>query len=238
METSKRKYNGKDVDMLIASATLIENAMANKTFLQTKRSNWTDAFFTNLQTKIDKTLEEQLGIDSAKGLRGATKTVEGIQSQSLRDLAEVKVQIGEDFKKDKPKQTEILIQLGFSAHHKEAQNGDQEALVQLLYKFKANLTTTLKTEIVDKGTAPATLDQVTAYADTLKNADVTQEIFKGSRKEITKEGISIFNDIYDEVISIAKIATKFYKGEPTKRALFSFAKINKTLGTQKLKAAN
>jgi hypothetical protein len=238
METPKRKYNGKDVDMLIASATLIENAIANKAFLQTKRSNWTDAFFTNLQTKIDKTLEEQLGIDSAKELRGATKTVEGIQTQSLRDLAEVKVQIMEDFKKDKPKQTEILIQLGFSAHHKEAQNGDQEALVQLLYKFKANLSDTLKTEIVAKGTAAAMLDEVTAYADALKKADVTQETFKGNRKEITKEGISIFNDIYDEVISIAKIATKFYIGEPTKKALFSFAKINKTLGTQKLKAAN
>ncbi|QYS87193.1 hypothetical protein JJC03_04405 [Flavobacterium oreochromis] len=45
MTTQTRKYRGKDVDMLVACSTIIENAIANKTFLQSKRSNWTDDFF-------------------------------------------------------------------------------------------------------------------------------------------------------------------------------------------------
>lgn len=233
MTTPTRKYNSKDIDMLIISSTLIENAIANKTFLQTKRSNWTDDFFTSLQTKINTALEKHLGIDSAKEMRQSTQILQGIQKQSLKDLAEIKTQIIEDFKNEPVKQTEIRTQLGFTAHHKEAQNGSQEALVQLLYNFRTNLTTTLKNEIVAKGTAPAILDQIMTYADTLKNANITQETFKGAKKEITADSINFFNEIYDEVISIGKISTKFYKDEPVKKELFSFAKINKALGVQK-----
>ena len=103
MSTPERKYRGKDVDMLIASSTLLENAINNKAFLQTKRSNWTDDFFTGIQTQIDKAIEDYLGIDSAKELRGATQILKSIQKQSLIDLAEVKTQIIEDFKKDTTK---------------------------------------------------------------------------------------------------------------------------------------
>ena len=233
MSTTTRKYRGKDVDMLVSCSTLLENALANKTFLQSKRSTWTDDFFTAIQTKIDKALEVHLGIDSAKDLRGATQVLKSIQKQALKDLAEVKVQIAEDYKKEPVKQTEVLTQLGFTTYHKEAQNNDQEALVQLLYKFKTNLTNDLKNEIVSKGTAESILTQITMYADTLKNADITQETFKGTRKEITETAVNAFNEIYDDVISIAKIASKFYQEEPIKKDLFSFNKINKTISAQK-----
>lgn len=233
MNTTTRKYRGKDVDMLVSCSTLLENALANKTFLQSKRSTWTDDFFTAIQTKIDKALEVHLGIDSAKDLRGATQVLKSIQKQALKDLAEVKVQIAEDYKKEPVKQTEVLTQLGFTTYHKEAQNNDQEALVQLLYKFKTNLTNDLKNEIVSKGTAESILIQITMYADTLKNADITQETFKGTRKEITETAVNAFNEIYDDVISIAKIASKFYQEEPIKKDLFSFNKINKTISAQK-----
>lgn len=233
MTTLTRKYKAKDIDMLVACSTIIENAVANKTFLQSKRSTWTDDFFTNLQNNINNALEQHLGIDSAKSLRGATQTLLSIQKQALKDLAEVKVQIAEDFKKEPIKQNEILTQLGFTTYLKEAQKGDQEALVQLLYKFKTNLTYELKNEIVSKGTAENILTQTTTYADTLKNADITQETFKGTRKEITETAIKAFNEIYDDVISIAKIASNFYKEEPVKKDLFSFTKINKTLSAQR-----
>jgi hypothetical protein len=36
--TITRKYNYKDVEMLTAIGTIIENAIANKTFLLTKRT--------------------------------------------------------------------------------------------------------------------------------------------------------------------------------------------------------
>lgn len=46
-----RKYNTKDVEMLTAAATIIENAMENKAFLQSKRSTWADPFFDNLKSR-------------------------------------------------------------------------------------------------------------------------------------------------------------------------------------------
>jgi len=68
----KRKYTGKDVDMLTACATIIEQAIIHKTFLQSKRANWADPFFQNLQTTIDDAFKDHLGIDNAKQMREAT----------------------------------------------------------------------------------------------------------------------------------------------------------------------
>ena len=91
------------------------------------------------------------------------------------------------------------------------------------------MTAVLKAEIVAKGTSEITIDNITGYTDVLKNANIDQETFKGTRKEITDEAIKAFNDIYDNVISIAKIASNFYKTEKTKQQLFSYTKVSTTL---------
>lgn len=164
-------------------------------------------------------------------MRQATQIVLSIQANAIIDLAELKVQIEQDFKSNPIQKTEILTQLGFSNHHKQAQKGDQEALINLLFQFKNNLTATLSTEIVTKGTAQATLDTVVQYANTLKNANITQETYKGTRKEITAEAITAFNQIYNQVISIAKISQNFFKTDKNKQAQFSFSKVVTTLNS-------
>jgi len=93
------------------------------------------------------------------------------------------VQIDQDFKPTPDRRTEILKQLGFTDYYKDARKKDQEALINLLYQFKANLTAELKTEIANKGTAPAALEEIVEFADTLKNANVTQEGNKGTKKK-------------------------------------------------------
>ena len=231
--TVQRIYKTKDVDMLIAASTIIETAIANKSFLQTKRSTWADPFFEDLQLEINTTIQSFLGIDSAKDLRQATQVVLNLQKQAIKDLAEVKVQLVEDFKTNPTRQTEILTQLGFTSYHKQAQKGDQEALINLLYQFKTNLTPAVATEIEIQGTAIATLNTITAYADTLKAADITQENNKGIRKTITSEAITQFNIIYSKVISVSKISTKFYKDNPAQKEQFSFNKVSKTLNASK-----
>jgi hypothetical protein len=224
-----RHYTTKDVDMLLTASTIIESAITNKTFLQTKRSTWADPFFEDLKTKINTAIQTYLGVDSAKDLRQSTQAILDLQKQALTDLAEAKVQITEDFKSNPPKQTEILTQLGFSGYHKNAQKGDQEALINLLLQFKTNLTETLKNEIAAAGTAPIILDTITAYAGTLKDADVTQENYKGLRKTITAAALKEFNEIYDQVISISKISAKFFKNQPEIQAQFSYNKVAKAL---------
>lgn len=229
MATTQRNYNSKDVDMLVTASTILETAISNKTFLQTKRSTWADPFFDDLKIRIDNAVQTYLGLDSAKDLRQATQALKGIQAQAIKDLAEVKVQITEDFKNNKTRRDEILTQLGFTKYHAAAQKGDQEGLISLLFQFKTNLTATLKTEIVSKGTAKESLDTITGYADTLKNADVSQESYKGIRKTITATSVKEFNEIYDAVISICKISGKFFKDNAPVKDQFSYSKVSKEL---------
>ncbi|MBM6497923.1 hypothetical protein [Flavobacterium macrobrachii] len=228
-----RNYKCKDVEMLITAATINESAIKNKTFLQSKRANWADPFFEDFKAEIDKTIEDYLGADSAKQLRESTQIVLEIQANAMKDLAELKTQIDADFKSNPVQKTEILTTLGFNAHYKAVQSKDQEALISLLFQFKTNLTPNLRTKITDQGTAPATLDAIIAHAEQLKNANITQEGFKGTRKEITAEALTAFNAIYDKVINIAVISAKFYKDKPELKDQFSFTKVKNKLNLTK-----
>ena len=227
-----RNYKCKDVEMLITAATINDSAIKNKTFLQSKRANWADPFFEDFKDQIDQTIEDYLGLDSAKQLRDSTKIVLEIQANAMKDLAELKTQIDADFKSNPSQRTEILTTLGFNTYYTAVKNKDQEALVNLLFQFKTNLNPTLNAEIVAKGIAQITIDNIIGYANTLKDANITQETYKGTRKEITDEAIRAFNLIYEQVISIAKISSNFYKNEKPKQELFSFAKVRATLNSQ------
>jgi len=231
MKTPIKKYRAKHVDMIIAAATIVEAAINNKTFLQSKRSAWADPFFDKLKMRIDKVAQSVLGADNAKQLREATRAVLKIQQDALRDLGEAKVQITEDFKKAPARRDEMLKQLGFADHYETARKASQEALIQLLFRFRENLTEPLRSEIEAAGTDAAVLARIKAYAATLKKAEVSQETFKGERKILTAGNMEDLNNIYDEVISICKIASRFLKEKPASKAQFNFAKIVRNLGT-------
>ena len=228
-----RNYKCKDVEMLITAATINDSAIKNKTFLQSKRANWADPFFEDFKDQIDQTIEDYLGLDSAKQLRDSTKIVLEIQANAMKDLAELKTQIDADFKSNPSQRTEILTTLGFNTYYTAVKNKDQEALVNLLFQFKTNLTPEVRTKIIDQGTAPATLDTIILYAEELKNANITQEGNKGARKEITAEAVTAFNAIYDKVINIAVISAKFYKDKPELKDQFSFTKVKNKLNLTK-----
>lgn len=141
----KRAYTGKDIDILTACSTIIDRGITHKTFLVSKRAKWSDPFLPNLKIHINKAFSDFLGINKAKEMRETTQVVGGIQKNALRDLAELKVQIMEDFKNSKKHRDEILSLLGFTAHLKDAQKNSQEALIELLLKFKQNTKTALQT---------------------------------------------------------------------------------------------
>jgi hypothetical protein len=233
--TPQRKYPAKDIEMLTAAAVIIENAITNKVFLQSKRTTWADPFFDNLKTQIQTTTETHIGKDASKNMRLASQIVYTIQTSAKANLSELKVQIEQDYKDAPIQKTEILTQLGYTTYYKQVQKNDQEALVNLLYQYKNNLSPTLKTEIIAKGTAQATLDAIIAQAETLKDANINQETFKGTRKEITNEAIIAFNKIYDQTIAITKIAQNFYKTDPIKKQQFSFSKIVANQNSQSTK---
>jgi hypothetical protein len=148
-----------------------------------------------------------------------------------RDLSFFKLQIDDDFKKDPQKRDELLKTLGFTRFLKDVQKKNQEAIIQLLYMFKTNMTENLKQEITVKGINPALIDNIMAYAETVKQANVAQETNKSAKKEITKEVRDAFNTIYDEIIGICKKASKYYQYEPLKKELFTYSRIIGNLGT-------
>lgn len=228
-----RTYNVKDVDMLIGAATITESAIAQKKFLQTKRSNWADPYFEDFRDRIQNVTQTFLGVDNAKQLRQATQTLTSIQKVALEALSQCKVQLEEDYKSNKPKRNEVLNQLGFKSYFATAQKKDQEALVNLLFQFKTNITAALRTEVVAKGMMPEAIDEIVGYADSLHNANINQETFKGQRKELTAAGIKAFNEIHDEAISICRIATRYFKEKPAIKDQFSFKKVVRALNGPK-----
>ena len=228
-EPVKRVFKCKDVDMLTVAGTILEHSTTHKTFLVSKRANWTDPFMPDLETRIHNAFTNVLGFDNAQQMRNATIVVYGIQANALRDIAEFKVQVTEDFKTNKARRDDILNCLGFTAHLKDAQNNDQEALIELLYAFKQNMTTTLTNEITTAGTSATQINTIINYADQLKNSDVTQETMKGAKKVITQSGIKELNEIYNSVISVAKISAKFFKDDAAVKDKFSFTKTLKNL---------
>jgi hypothetical protein len=228
---NKRNYTCSDVDMLMASKTIAQSFSTNIAELSATRSLWTGQYASDLNIRIDSAMENHLGIDAKKDLRNATATLATIQFPAKRDVSYFKTQIDEDFKKEKSKRDEILKTLGFAKHLRDVQKGNQESLIQLLYQFKTNMSDTLRQEITAKGLSASLIDNIIGYSDTFKQANVTQETFKSSTKEVTQEVRDVFNSIYDEIIAICKIASNYYKYEPLKKEQFTFTKALSNLGT-------
>ena len=225
MPTGQRFYTVKDVEMLVAASTIVDNAICHKKFLQSKRSTWKDPFFDDLKKKIDEAISLYLGIDSARELRKATQGVVTNLKAAAVLVAEVKVQVEEDFKGIPYRRDEILNDLGFTSHYKKAKAGNQEAMMELLDCFSKNLKAEMRAEIIEKGTAPETLDEIIDYAEVLKNARAVQESHKAGKKNMNAEAVDAFNEIYSSITRICVISRKFFVGQPEIQDQFNFNKI-------------
>jgi len=220
-----RNYNFKDVDMLLASKTIVGSLNANLADLSMVRTNWTQVYVDQLSIKIDDSIENYLGLDKKKELRDATANLSSIQTPAIRDLSFLKTQIEVDFENEKHKKKNILKTLGFDKNLRKARLSDQEALIELLYAFKKGMKESLKNDIVEKGTNPELIDRIISYAGQLKQANVSQETKKETTKAVSEEATKAFNSIYDELIGICKIASSFYQYDPLKKKLFTFGKV-------------
>jgi hypothetical protein len=148
---------------------------------------------------------------------------------AYKALSEFKVQVDGDFKKDPVFLNELLISLGFRDHFAALNSGDQEAMIQHLYMFSNNITPAQKTAITAKGMMPALITEILGYADTLTKANITQEQAKGNRPDTSGKRVVELNDMYDTVMGVAKMAHRFYNGNPTLQDLYSYTKILKNL---------
>jgi hypothetical protein len=226
-----RNYSYKDVDMLTATKIVGENFKSNIGELSTVRSDWTEQYATDLVVRINQIIETHLGIDAKKDLRGATSDLSSIQVSAKRDLSFFKTQIEDDFKAVPLIRDEILNTLGFSKFLRNVQKGNQEALVQLLYAFKKNMTDSLRNQITDKGLSANLIDKIVEYAGSFNEANTSQEGLKQSTKEISREVADVFNSIYDEIIGICKKVSNYYQFDAVKKEQFTFSKVISNLGS-------
>lgn len=220
---TRRKYKGTAAQMLTACATMVENAIEHKDFLTTKRANWADPYFPDLKLKIEDAFTEHLGMDSGKATREATRVVLELQKAAIEDLGDLKVQIEVDFEAARRK--EILTQLGLREHYKSVTNKNQQALVELLLTFQKNMTNDLKAELMAKGVAEVLITDTISRANALRDANISQETLKLARTKLTEGAVEALNEIYTEVMGIARIAKRFFKGDKSSQLQFTYSHI-------------
>ena len=185
MAPTTRLFNCKDVEVLTASSEIVSLAQANLAVITAKRPIWKDPFFPNLKIRIDNAFQTFLGVDNAADLRAKSATLFALMFPSKDLLSTFKINLESDFKSNKPRLVEIETTLGYTSLWKPVRNDDEEALIQLLYTFKTNITPALQTEIETAGMDPSLTSQIIANADTLKDANINQEFAKSQRPIIS-----------------------------------------------------
>lgn len=234
--SNSRKYNYQDVDTILACKTITTNFITNLSELSAVRTNWTPEYANGLSDRIDYSMDEHLGLDKKKELRQASAKLAELQIPAMRDISFLKKMIEVDFKTEA---SDILKSLGYNIKFREVQQGNQEALIQMLFAFNKGMTDNLKEQIVEKGTTPELIERIKGYAKEITNANITQETLKETTKDISAEALKAFNDIYTEVIGICKIAQDFYRFEPLKKEQFTFSKVVENMGiSRKLSEGN
>lgn len=226
-----RNYGCKDVDMLIASKTIVENFGSHKATILAERPIWADPFIGDFNTRIDNAFIDILGLNPRDELKSATRIVVEIQDKALKDLSFFKVQVEEDFSSDKKFVSQVLKKLGFDGVYSLAQKKDQQALTQVLARFGKGMTKELKTTLTTKGINPLLIDRIQGYAGALVKANVTQESLKGSSKSVTAAGIVELNEIYSQTKSICRICSRIFVDDPVAKKQFAFNPIVAALGT-------
>jgi hypothetical protein len=202
---NERKFKGTAIQMLMAAGLLTDNAIAMTASLTAVRPKWTAGYFTDIKGNITSILEDSFGISANDSLKQLTTDLTTKEASAKSTLQHVKIQIEVDFGKDKTKCNRYLSILGLS-NVKNIGNATQSQLSEMLVTFRNNLTLAIETDLTAAGMNPATLTSIKAMALDFYNTNAQQELAKVSTKETNATLTAQLNDVYDEVIGIAKIA--------------------------------
>jgi len=230
MSDLKRSYPGSAFTMLTTCATIVHSAVNNQAFLLTKRPGWADPFFPDLASRIENDFKTCLGIDPKQKVRTATDVWNEIKETALLDMGDMYIQLKEGFRDNKVLREELLVSLGFSKYYKKSQGSSQQAIINLFLQFTKNLTEEVRAKLVADGVAADLIDRMVAYGISLNEANLEQEKMKGTSQELTAEAVMELNAVYEEVITVAKMARRFFKDDPVKKEFFSFTRLLKQQG--------
>lgn len=226
-----RKFNFKPLPMLVAALTVADHFEAEKTVFNAEKPSWNEAWLADFRQAINLILNEYYGVNTREELQKQTDLVEELAGKAYDDLAMVKTQIERGFRTTPERTGWILDKLGFRAFYGKASNHNQSTLIGLLLAFRNNLDEALRAELLQKGVNAGRMVNLFSYADTLNQANITQESLKGSTKLDTEKALSSLNDIYDQAMDICTVGQKLFKDNRLKKDLFVFSRLVKNQGT-------
>lgn len=230
LSMNERKYKGTAIQMLMATDLIMDNAIAMASTLIAARPKWTVSYLTDIKGNIASILEDSFGIKGTTSLKEVTSILVTKEIAAKAMLQQVKTQIGIDFRKDEAKRKEYISTLGF-AKVKSIKDASQDATIEMLVTFRNNLTPAIEADLTAAGMNPATLESIKALATELYQANALQEQKKIGSKETTATLNAQLNDIYDEVITIAKIASTLLTDKADIEK-FSYTRALKQMGYQ------
>lgn len=203
---NERKFKGTAIQMLMATGFIVDNAIAIAPKLTSARPKWTLSYFTDIKGQITGILEDNFGIRGTTSLREVTAALTTKEIAAKAMLQQAKTQIEVDFGKDETKSSHYLVTLGLTKV-KVIKNASQDATIEMLTIFRNNLTPEIEADLTAAGMSAATLNGIKALAKEFYEANALQEQKKVGSKETTATLNLQLNNLYDEVIGIAKIAS-------------------------------
>lgn len=221
---SKRKYKVKDVVMLTTAATIAGHFEANRDVFLKDNPHWDDQWLADFQGNITG-VSEKVGVKSYRQHKEATALMNLYQSSFKEDLSVVKTQIERGYRDDPGRCKEMLSMLGYSSNRTKAGNGNQNAMLTLLYTFDNHTDEKIYAELSEKKVSTERIDSLKAGATKMHKANVTQEILKGTAPAVTAEILSALNGIYNTAMDICKMGKIHFSKDKIKRDLFNFSKI-------------
>lgn len=212
MAERKRDYKVKDVDMVLTAATVIENAIANKLWLQSKREIWADPYFSTIMDQINAAIQAHLNEENVAALRKANQQMTDILPAAIETVTVAKSQFNKQYKDNPARKKDLLKQLGFKTYLKNIIGKNQKALVCFLHQFTTQLTPELKSELLADGITVEILDQICTLTERLADHSMMKNAPLGM-PETSREALRDFNTIYNKAVHITRTIHKFYSSE-------------------------
>lgn len=225
---SERLFRGTTSQMLLACLYIAERGIENVALLSAQRSQWADPYFPNLKIRITKAFDENVGVDILHQLKEATATVTSTVQSAHRSLMNLKAEIEVGFKANPVRKDTLFTQLGLNKL--STHTNSQESYVTVLTILKANLTSTVKAELVQAGASASNIDTLLAQATLLIEANNVQENLKTNRKTGNKANLDALNAIHDEVSDICKLVNTYFVGNKMLLDQFNFTNALKLQG--------
>jgi len=215
-----RIYGYNDTLMLLSCDYVVDRCIEHEDVLSARRPQWKAPYFTTLKGNINKALVENIGSVDLANLKAATATVTGTISLAYRGIMDLKQEVEVDFRKNTVRRDYLLSILGFDTLN--TKNLSQRVMVEALLTIHKNLNDPIKQELVAAGANPAAIDELKAYAMKVVEANAIQESLKVGRKDNGKANVEVLNEVYDEVISICKLASTYFLGNKDLEDKFNF----------------